>query len=74
MTYEYHHKKNPYVIEIRAEFKGRPKLFEVAMEKSLKRVGREEKMEDYQYPEEQTLQMLSSFYSQAKFTFDQIVT
>ncbi len=74
MTYEYNHVKQPYVVEIRAEFKGRPKLFEVAMEKSLRRTGREERLEDYQFPKDQVLQMLSAFYGQAKFIFDQIVT
>jgi len=74
MTYEYHNTKHPYAVEIRAEFKGRPKLFEVAMEKSSKRVGREDKLEDFQFPKDQALQILSAFYGQAKFIFDQIIT
>ena len=74
MTYEYSQKEHPYVIEIRAEFKGRPKLFEVATEKSTRRVGPEEKLEDFQFPEEQILQMLTTFYGKAKLIFDAIVT
>lgn len=74
MTYEFHHVKDPYVVEIRAEFKGRPKLFEVAMENSQQRTGLDDKLENYQYPKDQALKMLSTFYTQAKLIFDQIVT
>lgn len=31
MTYEFEHKKNPNIISIKAEFKGRPKVFEVGI-------------------------------------------
>ena len=31
MTYEFHHNASPHIIHIRAEFKGRPKVFEVSI-------------------------------------------
>lgn len=74
MTYEYHHNTHPFVIELRAEFKGRPKLFEVAMEKILKRTGKDEVLENYQFPKEQELQLLTDFYGQAKIIFDLLVS
>lgn len=31
VTYEYFHKQNPYFMQVKAEFKGRPKVFEISI-------------------------------------------
>lgn len=43
MTYEYEHKSRPYIIQIKAEFKSRPKVFEVGIHDYKEREGLEQK-------------------------------
>lgn len=70
MTYEYEHTKQPYVKEIRAEFKKKPKVFEIALEKYAQRRGLEERLETITLPDPSRVQMLSLFWTAAKQVFE----
>jgi len=72
MTYEYEHTKQPHVLEVRADFKRRPKVFEVALEDYKRRTGIEEKLEKADLPHERRIQLLTRFWMQAKYIFDEL--
>lgn len=73
MTYEYEEKEGPNVLGIRAEFKGRPKVFEVALDSFKQREGIEEILKPARLPNEQKVKMLSQFWSKAKEVFDELI-
>ncbi len=72
MTFEYEHKTKPYILQIRAEFKGRPKVFEVELKSSKERVGTEEKLEDLSLKPSDELRISSDFWARAKEVFDEL--
>lgn len=74
MSYEYENKVHPYVMEVRAEFKGRPKVFEVALENYYRRIGVDEKLEVASTSQSNKMQLLSRFYSEAKILYDNLAT
>lgn len=73
MTYEYEGRNDPNILEIRAEFKGRPKVFEVALENFKQRVGIEEVLRPARLPNERKVKMLSQFWAKAKVIFDELI-
>ncbi len=73
MNYEYEHRKNPFLMEVRAEFKGRPKVFEIALEDHWRRTGLDEKIESTPLPQVEKVKLLSRFYSEAKILFDNLL-
>jgi hypothetical protein len=73
MTYEFEHKSQPYVLEIRAEFKGKPKIFEVAVDRSKRRVGIGEQLEESSIPADRKILTLTQFWSYAKGTYDELL-
>ncbi|MBL8098899.1 MAG: hypothetical protein JNK81_06935 [Anaerolineales bacterium] len=73
MTYQYEHKKHPYVMEVRAEFKLRPKLFEVSLENYHSRSGIDGKLYESTMPATEKMTSLSGFYTAAKILFDDLV-
>jgi hypothetical protein len=72
MTYEFEHKKEPHILQIRAEFKGRPKVFEVELKSSKKRVGKEENLEDCPLKDEEEMKICADFWTNAKKVFDEL--
>ena len=74
MNYEYEHSNHPYVMEVRAEFKGRPKIFEVALENYYRRTGLDERLEFDLLSQANKMGLLSRFYSEAKILFDDLGT
>jgi hypothetical protein len=73
MTYRYEHSTHPYIIEVRAEFKGRPKVFEVGLENYFQLTGLEGTLQETTLPMNDKTRLLSRFYSEAKHLFDDLV-
>lgn len=73
MTYEYRHKKDPKIITIKAEFKGRPKVFEVNIVNYEHFVGKPTKREDVRLRDSESRKYKSLFWNNAKGIFDSIV-
>ncbi len=71
MTYEYEHKKESLFIQIKAEFKGRPKVFEVGVVNSEKNthIG---KVPNTLTPK-QNMEFRSIFWNEAKIIFDNLI-
>jgi hypothetical protein len=66
MTYEYEHREHAYMMQVRAEFKRKPKVFEVAIESYKRRTGLEERLEDATLPKPQSIELLSQFWAAAR--------
>lgn len=73
MSYEYENNKLGYLMEVRAEFKLKPKVFEVALDRYIKVSGIEGKHEDAVMPSDEKTTLLKRFYSTAKNIFDNLV-
>lgn len=72
MTYQYEHKRQPFTKKIRAEFKKKPKVFEVALENYSRRTGLEERLEGEKLTSSERIQLLSQFWQQAKTLFEEL--
>jgi hypothetical protein len=73
MTYEFEGIKTPDIIQIRAEFKGSPKIFEVSIVSSFTRVGTTAKRESKELNTDEHIQYRSAFWNNAKEIYKQIV-
>ena len=73
MSYEYEELGHAHVIRIRAEFKRKPKVFEVAVESYKRRVGTEEKLEDATMSLSDRITLLSQFWRVAKRVYDDLI-
>ena len=74
MTYEYENIEHPYLRELRAEFKKRPKVFEVSLEKYSRRVGLEESTQTHILSDEDRILMLSEFWNKARRVFNKLTS
>lgn len=72
MTYEYHHKSTPFVQIIRAEFKKKPKVFEISLDDYKKRTGKEEKLETEAISEASKFDIHTIFWHEAKLIYDRL--
>ncbi len=73
MTFEFEHKKEPRSITIEAEFKGRPKVFEVAIIKYEQFISNIVKKEEVMLSNSQSRTFKSTFWNNAKQIFDSII-
>lgn len=75
MTYEYAHKDKGFVIQIAAEFKMRPKVFEVSIKNYQERVGVGDEMglRKGHLSVSEELEIKSYFWNRAKMLFNQIL-
>lgn len=72
MTYEFENKNHPYLKEVRAEFKKRPKVFEVSLEKYTRRAGVDEKIQIQPISDEDRIKTLTDFWAMAKMIYDDL--
>ena len=73
MTYEYEHKTEPYVIEISAEFKGRPKVFEVSIKSYKSREGVDDEKHEATLSAKYKTQIRTKFWTKANVIFNQLL-
>jgi hypothetical protein len=73
MTYEYESIQHPEVLQIRVEFKRKPKVFEVAVENSWCRTGMEQSLQPWDIPPQQRIDLLSEFWCAAKRVYDDLI-
>lgn len=74
MTLEYQHKNEPLVIQLRAEFKGSPKIFEVSLINSYKRIGTSGNLESAPLSSQNNLDYRSLFWNNARIIFNEIIS
>lgn len=74
MTLEYQHRKEPLVIQLRAEFKGNPKIFEVSLINSFKRTGVAGTLESVPLSSQKNLDYRSLFWNNARLIFNEIIS
>lgn len=74
MTLEYQHRKEPLVIQLRAEFKGSPKIFEVSLLNSFKRTGTAGNLESVPLSSQNNLDYRSLFWNNARLIFNEIIS
>lgn len=74
MTYEYENTTQPYVKEVRAEFKQRPKVFEVSLERYARRSGMSATKETTALADDERLNLLWNFWTKAKYVFDKLAS
>lgn len=72
MTFEFEHKSEPFVIQIRAEFKGKPKVFEVSIKSYLERTGVGSIKKPAMLTDGQNRAIRSQFWNNAKEIFDNL--
>lgn len=73
MTLEFQHKKEPLVIQLRAEFKGSPKIFEVSLINSYTRTGTAGLLESVPLASQSNLDYRSLFWNNARVIFNEII-
>jgi hypothetical protein len=73
MTYEFQHVKDPYFIQVKAEFKGRPKVFEVTISDYEEVVGVTPTRQKVNISEAQSREIRSLFWNNSKVVFNDIV-
>lgn len=73
MTYEFHHSKEPFVLKIKAEFKGRPKVFEVTIDDYEEILGTGLSRNKLTIPNSYSMQIRSGFWNASKTIFDTII-
>lgn len=74
MTYKFRHNSNPYEISISAEFKERPKVFEINIADYKKIQGKDAIREDHNLLTKERNQILHGFYRMAKNIYDNLVS
>lgn len=72
MTLEFQHKREPLVIQLRAEFKGSPKIFEVSLLNSYKIIGTSATYEPIPLASQNNLDYRSLFWNNARTIFNEI--
>jgi len=73
MTYEFEHLKNPETIQLKAEFKGSPKIFEVSVVSYKITKGLEAKKENASLTEDENRKIRSLFWNNAKLVYLQLI-
>jgi hypothetical protein len=75
MTIEYEHLKRPNIVEMRAEFKLRPEIFEIKVSSYKKRVleGAAERVETDEVSEELDKELTTTFWYNAKQVYDNLL-
>lgn len=74
MTYEYESTHSPFVKEIRAEFKNRPKVFEVSLQNYAQRLGLNGMLDKRVMVDDHRVEVLSIFWVKAKQVFDTLIS
>lgn len=72
MTYEFEHKTKPYIIAVKAEFKGRPKVFEVGLPEIHELEGASAARRQSTLSDKESRDIRSSFWNNAKDTFKHV--
>lgn len=70
MTYEFQHKKDPIFIQVKAEFKGKPKVFEVSIVIYEENIGIPPRREVANLSATDNRLIRSSFWNNAKMIYD----
>lgn len=70
MTYEFENTKDPIGFQIRAEFKGRPKVFEISILKYYKVIGTEKRKVEETLTNKENLSLRSRFWNFSKEKFE----
>lgn len=73
MTLEFQHKSEPLIVQIRAEFKGNPKIFEVSVVDSFKIEGTNATRIQEPLTQERNLNLRSLFWNNAHAIFQNII-
>lgn len=73
MTYEFEHKTQPYIISVRAEFKGRPKVFEVGLPEIQEKIGTSGTPRPSSLPSIDNRGIRSMFWNNASNTFKAVL-
>lgn len=74
MTYEFEHKNNPLIIQIRAEFKSRPKVFEVGIHDFKHREGLQEKITKAELSDREEIELKTYIWQRSKEIYKAIVS
>lgn len=74
MTYEYEHKKRPITIQLRAEFKGNPKIFEVSIVDYLETEGLNAESKNSTIDSNSNRIIRSDFWNNAKDIYNNLST
>jgi hypothetical protein len=72
MTYDFQHKTKPCFIQIKAEFKGKPKVFEVSIVKYEESMGTDMRRDTAILKASENMGIRSNFWNNAKEIFDAI--
>lgn len=72
MTYEFQHKTNPVFIQLKAEFKGKPKVFEVGIVSYEENIGIPPRRETAALNAQENRLLRSSFWNNAKVIYDKM--
>lgn len=72
MTYLFYHKTDPLAIQIKAEFKGKPKVFEISIIKSVEIEGVAETLNDISLSKERDLEIRTEFWNNALKIFNKL--
>ncbi len=72
MTYEFHHLKDPYIMQIKAEFKGRPKVFEVSIKSYEENTGVNSIRKPSHLTDSQNRTIRSMFWNNAKNIYENL--
>ena len=72
MTYEYESIQHPFIKEVRAEFKNRPKIFEVSLVQYRKRTGTDQTLQTHILSDKDRVLLLSEFWAIAKRVYSKI--
>jgi hypothetical protein len=74
MTYEFEHKTHPQIIQIRAEFKSRPKVFEVGIHDFKLREGLEEKTTKADMNDREEITLKTYIWQRSKEIYKDIIS
>ncbi len=74
MTYEYENRNHPLIIQIRAEFKSRPKVFEVGIHDFKQREGLQEKTTKAELSDREEIELKTFIWQRSKEIYKAIVT
>lgn len=74
MTYEYESKKHPYIIQIRAEFKSRPKVFEISIHDYKMREGLEQKTSKTEMNDREEIEIKTYAWQRSKEIYKTITS
>lgn len=73
MTYEFHHKTDPFIIQLKAEFKGRPKVFEVSIVNYDQQIGIAASREAANLSASENRKIRSDFWNNSKEIYNKLI-